>query len=69
VVVLVQDLPDFPGEVPHGSVLARSDQAAKMTNHPRDVVEHALAHRIGDKVEQAYARGDLFRKRRKLMEE
>ena len=28
----------------------------------------ALAHSIGDKVEAAYRRGDLFAKRRKLME-
>ena len=27
-----------------------------------------MAHVIGDKVEQAYRRGDLFEKRRKLME-
>ena len=29
----------------------------------------APGHRLGDKVEQAYARGDLFQKRRKLMNE
>jgi hypothetical protein len=29
----------------------------------------ALAHTIGDKVEAAYRRGDLFEKRRELMEE
>jgi hypothetical protein len=28
----------------------------------------ALAHAVGDKVEAAYRRGDLFMKRRQLME-
>ncbi len=36
--------------------------------HPREVIEAALAHRLQDRVEAAYARGDLFTKRRKLME-
>ena len=36
---------------------------------PNDVVEMALAHVVGDKVEAAYRRGDLFEKRRKLMAE
>jgi hypothetical protein len=38
-------------------------------NHAREVVEAALAHRLPDKVEAAYARGDLFAKRRRLMED
>ena len=36
---------------------------------PREVIEAALAHRLKDKAEAAYARGDLFVKRRALMEE
>jgi hypothetical protein len=39
------------------------------TNHAREVVEASLAHRLPDKAEAAYARGDLFVKRRKLMQE
>jgi hypothetical protein len=35
---------------------------------PSEVVEAALAHVVGDKVEAAYRRGDLFEKRRRLME-
>jgi predicted DNA-binding transcriptional regulator len=35
---------------------------------PREVAEAALAHVIGDKVEAAYRRGDLFEKRRRLMD-
>ena len=37
------------------------------TNYPREVAEMALAHAIGDKVEAAYRRGDLFEKRRQMM--
>jgi integrase len=38
------------------------------TNFPREVAEMALAHQVGDATEQAYARDDLFEKRRKLMD-
>ena len=38
------------------------------TDFPREVAEMALAHTIGDKVEAAYRSGDLFQKRRELME-
>lgn len=44
-----------------------SDWAAERTAYPREVVEMALAHAIGNKVEAAYRRGDLFEKRRQLM--
>jgi integrase len=43
------------------------DWAAERTNFPSEVVEMALAHAVGDKVEAAYRRGDLFEKRRRLM--
>lgn len=42
--------------------------AAERTTFPADVAEAALAHVLGDKTELAYQRGDLFEKRRKLME-
>jgi len=45
------------------------DWAAETTAYPGEVVEMALAHAVGDKVEAAYRRGDLFDKRRRLMEE
>jgi integrase len=45
------------------------DWAAEQTNHQNHVVEMALAHTIGDKVEAAYRRGDLLQKRRELMED
>lgn len=34
----------------------------------REVCEHALAHKLPDKVEAAYRRGDLLEKRKKLMD-
>jgi integrase len=43
------------------------DWAAEQTGYPNHVVEMALAHAIGDKVEAAYRRGDLLAKRRELM--
>ena len=53
--------------VPHGFRSTFRDWAAERTNYPRDVAEMALAHAIGDKVEAAYRRGDLFEKRRLMM--
>jgi integrase len=43
--------------------------AAERANFPREVIEAALAHTIGNKVEAAYQRGDLFEKRRRLMQQ
>ena len=53
----------------HGFRSTFRDWAAEQTNYPRDVAEMALAHAIGDKVEAAYRRGDLFEKRSRLMAE
>ena len=39
------------------------------TDHPREVVEAALAHVVKNKVEAAYMRTDLFERRRRLMED
>jgi hypothetical protein len=39
-----------------------------MAHRPREVVENAMAHVMGDKAEQAYRRSDALEKRRKLME-
>ena len=43
------------------------DWAAEATDHPREVVEAALAHVVSNKVEAAYRRTDLFERRRRLM--
>ena len=53
----------------HGFRSSFRDWAAERTNFPSEVVEMALAHTIGDKVEAAYRRGDLFDKRTRLMAE
>jgi integrase len=52
----------------HGFRSSFRDWAAERTNFPREVAEMALAHTVGDKVEAAYRRGDLFQKRRQMME-
>ena len=52
----------------HGFRSAFRDWAAECTNFANEVCEAALAHVIENKVEAAYRRGDLFDKRRKLME-
>ncbi|MBG7550500.1 site-specific integrase, partial [Pseudomonas aeruginosa] len=41
--------------------------AGEQTNHPREVCEHALAHKLPDSVEAAYQRGTLWPKRIQLM--
>ena len=53
----------------HGFRSTFRDWAAEQTAYPNHVVEMALAHAIGNQVEAAYRRGDLFDKRRRLMAE
>lgn len=53
----------------HGFRSTFRDWAGETTAHPREVIEAALAHQLKDKAEAAYARGDLFVKRGKLMED
>jgi integrase len=52
----------------HGFRSTFRDWAAERTNFPAEVAEMALAHAVGDKVEAAYRRGDLFEKRQRLAE-
>jgi integrase len=52
----------------HGFRSSFRDWAGNVSNFPREIVETALAHVIGDKAEQAYRRSDALEKRRKLME-
>jgi integrase len=52
----------------HGMRSTFSDWCAEQTSFPSEVREMALAHAVGDKVEAAYRRGDLFEKRRQLAE-
>jgi integrase len=53
----------------HGFRSSFRDWAAETTNHPREASELALAHRVGSEVELSYRRGDMFQKRRVLMDD
>jgi integrase len=53
----------------HGFRSTFRDWCAEQTSFPREVAEAALAHSVKDKTEAAYQRGDIFDKRRKLMEQ
>ena len=53
--------------VPHGFRSTFVDWAAERTNYPPELREMALAHTLGDKTQSAYQRGDLFERRRALM--
>jgi len=55
--------------VPHGFRSSFRDWAAEETDHPREVIEAALAHVVRNPVEAAYARSDLFERRRRLMDD
>lgn len=55
--------------VPHGFRSTFRDWAGEVSSYPREVCEHALAHRLADGVEAAYQRGDMLNKRRSMMEE
>jgi integrase len=53
----------------HGFRATFKTWASERTSFQNEIAEAALAHIIGDKVEQAYRRGDLFDKRRRLMQQ
>ena len=53
--------------VQHGFRSSFRDWAAEETDHPREVIEAALAHVVRNRVEAAYARSNLFERRRVLM--
>ncbi len=53
----------------HGFRSTFRDWAAEQTSYPREVAEAALAHVVGDKTEAAYRRGDLFEKRRRMIDD
>ncbi len=63
---LVKEL-GFDADV-HGFRTSFRMWAQEQTNFPREVAEAALAHVIQNKAEAAYARSDVFEKRRKMME-
>src|SRR5262245_54725623 len=53
----------------HGFRSTFRDWCAERTSFPNEVAEMALAHVVGSKVEAAYRRGDMFEKRRRLMQQ
>jgi integrase len=53
----------------HGFRSTFRDWAGDCTNHPREVIEAALAHTIQNKAEKAYRRGTAIERRRALMQE
>jgi integrase len=53
----------------HGFRATFKTWSSERTSVQNEIAEAALAHIIGDKVEQAYRRGDLFEKRRRLMQQ
>jgi len=59
---------DYSDVTIHGFRSSFRDWCAEITNYPREVAEAALAHTLKDKTEAAYQRGDIFMKRRKLMD-
>lgn len=54
--------------VPHGFRSTFKDWCTERTNYPNELSELALAHQVPDKVEAAYRRGDMFEKRRRMMD-
>ncbi len=52
----------------HGFRSSFRDWAGNVSNFPREIIETALAHVIGNQAEQAYRRSDALNKRRKLMD-
>jgi integrase len=58
-----------PGLTVHGFRSCFMDWGHECTNQPKVVIDMALAHKVGDKVEAAYRRGDLLAKRACLMAE
>jgi integrase len=62
---LVKEL-GFDADI-HGFRTSFRTWVQERTDYPREIAEHALAHVVGNAVEAAYARSDLFEKRRALM--
>lgn len=58
---------DVPDATPHGFRSSFRDWAGDCTTYPRELIEEALAHQVGNAVERAYRRGTALEKRRALM--
>lgn len=58
----------YPAMTTHGCRSSFRDWCGDETHVAREIAEMALAHKVGDEVEQAYRRGTALKKRRELME-
>ncbi|WOH59457.1 integrase arm-type DNA-binding domain-containing protein [Bradyrhizobium sp. BWC-3-1] len=58
----------YPAMTTHGCRSSFRDWCGDETNFPREIAEMALAHKVGDEVEQAYRRGTALKKRRELLD-
>jgi integrase len=65
---LLQGRLKYPRLTVHGFRSCFRTWGGEATSFPREVIEQALAHTVGSAVEAAYQRGDLFEKRRALMD-
>jgi hypothetical protein len=57
----------YPAMTTHGCRSSFRDWAGDETTYERDIAEMALAHKVGDEVEQAYRCGSALKKRRQLI--
>jgi integrase len=57
------------GAAVHGFRSSFRDWGSEVRSYPSELLEMALAHTVGNKVEAAYRRGDMMEKRRELMED
>jgi len=57
-----------PNLTAHGFRASFKTWASERTNFPRELIEAALAHVVGDEAEQSYLRADMLARRRQLME-
>lgn len=58
-----------PDLTAHGFRSTFRDWVAEKTTYPNEMAEMALAHTVSDRVEAAYRRGDMFERRKKMMED
>jgi integrase len=66
---VLKGIPGGAGLTTHGFRSSFRDYCAELTAYPYEVAELALAHGVGNATARAYQRGDLFDKRRRLMED
>ena len=66
---IIKDMPDFKSYVPHGLRSTFRDWASEETSYQNETAELALAHKIANKTEGSYRRGDQLDKRVKMMQD